>query len=208
MDLIKINKQNLKEILKDIEEKLNKRKIIVYPTDTVYGLISNAFDKKCVNLIFKIKKRPTNKVLPIFIKNFKTAEDFFILNKDQKKLIKKYLPGKVTFIVKVKENKKKYFPDGVITKDGKVGFRIPNFIFLNKLLSRLKFPLTSTSANISGNKDLLDIKEVIKEFKNKKYKPNLILDFGKLKKSLPSTVLDISEYPPKIEIKRKGAIKI
>ena len=89
-----------------------------------------------------------------------------------------------------------------------IGLRIPNYKLINILLKELNKPLTGTSANISGKPASTKIKEVLKQFENKKHQPDLIIDAGNLPKSLPSTIIDLTKQPPKIlrerDIKNSG----
>jgi len=95
-----------------------------------------------------------------------------------------------------------------VSKDKKIGLRIPNYKLVNILLEKLNFPLTGTSANISGKPGSTKIREVLKQFENQFStrsgggQPDLILDAGNLKPSLPSTVIDLEN----LEILREGEI--
>lgn len=183
---------------------LKNGKVIVSPTDTVYGLIANAKDERAVKKIFKIKKRSLKKSIPIFVRNLKMAKKFALINKKQEKFLKKVWPGKVTVILKAKPKAKKLFKFGIISSENKIGLRIPKYRLINSLLKKLNLPLTGTSANISGKSPSTKIKEVLKQFTlrqgsgQEKYQPDLIIDFGNLPKSKPSIVLDLTVLPPKI----------
>jgi L-threonylcarbamoyladenylate synthase len=192
MKVLKISK-NLEKAIEEATEFIKKEKVIVCPTDTVYGLIADAKNKRAVNKIFKIKKRKKENPIPIFVKDLKMAKKIAFINKRQEKFLKKIWPGKVTVILKAKD---KDFPKGII-KDGKIGIRIPKHKFLDRLLKKLKMPLAQTSANISGNPTPQNVQGILKEFKDKKFQPDLILDEGKLGKK-PSVVLDLTQEPPKV----------
>lgn len=77
-----------------------------------------------------------------------------------------------------------------------IGIRIPDYKLLNILLLKVKFPLTGTSANISGTPASGNIRKILSQFKNKKHKPDLVIDDGNLPKSKPSTVLDLTILLP------------
>ena len=87
-----------------------------------------------------------------------------------------------------------------------IALRIPNYKTIRYLLTAIGLPLTGTSANISGKPASTKIKEVIKQLKDEKYQPDLIVDAGNLPKSLPSTIIDL--VGPKIKILRQGTVKI
>ena len=202
---IKISSKNFKKVIGETVEVIKMGGVATVPTDTVYGLIADATNEKAVRKIFKIKKRSLKKPIPIFVKDLKMAKSLAIINKNQEKFLKKFWPGKVTVILKVKNKK---FPKGSFSKDKKIGLRIPNYKLVNILLEKLNFPLTGTSANISGKPGSTKIREVLKQFENQFStrsgggQPDLILDAGNLKPSLPSTVIDLEN----LEILREGEI--
>jgi L-threonylcarbamoyladenylate synthase len=185
---------------KEIIEVLKEGKVVLCPTDTVYGLICDATSNKAVKRLFQIKKRTFTKPIPIFIKDIKMVKKFTLISKSQEIFLKKVWPGKVTIVLKAK----KKFPRGVLTKENKVGFRIPDYKLLNTLLSKIGFPLSATSANITGKPPSVKIKEVLEQFKNKRFQPDLIIDAGNLKQSRPSTVVDLTEK--KLKLLRAGAV--
>jgi len=199
MKVLKISSKNLKEIVKETIKVIKRGGIVICPTDTVYGLIADAENKTAVRKIFKIKKRLYKKPLPVFVKDLKMARSLADINKKQEKIFKKFWPGKLTAVLKAKSFK---FPEGIVSKDKKIGLRMPKYKLLNFLLGKLNFPLAETSANISGKKASTNIKEVLRQFKNGKHQPDLVLDAGNLKKSLPSTVIDMEN----LKILRKGQI--
>ncbi len=112
--------------------------------------------------------------------------------------------GKVTVILKRKPNcglLKKLFANKKV-----IGLRISNNRLVNELVNKINKPLTTTSANISGRPASTKIKEVLKQFKNSKIKPDLVIDAGNLKESKPSTVIDLKQK--RIKIIRQGEIKM
>jgi len=191
--------ENLREALKRTQKIIRRGGVIVCPTDTVYGLIADAKSEKAVTKVFQIKKRTFNKPIPIFVKDLRMAKGLAIINKFQEKFLKKVWPGKVTVVLRAKS---KNFPKGIVGKDGKIGLRIPNYKIINQLLLMINSPLTGTSANISEKPESTKIKEVLKQFQNQKYQPDLILDAGNLKPSKPSTAVDLTNF----KILREGAI--
>ena len=168
--------------------------VVVYPTDTIYGLGANALDLKGVERIFRIKKRSLSKPLPIIAKNMIWVNELAYINSKNKELLKKAWPGKITAILP----KKNIVPSMVTAQAGAVGIRIPDFIFTDKLLGKFGYPLTATSANISGDPETTDINKVIEVFEQALWKPDLIIDAGILPPSDPSMVVDITSEKPKI----------
>jgi len=193
MELLKIRQGNLGGIVRKAVKFIKKGKVLICPTDTVYGLIADATNKKAVEKLFKIKKRKPKKPIPIFVKDIKMAKKLAVIDKKQEKFIKKVWPGKVTVVLERKKGQNLY---GLDRKT--VAIRIPNYRFLNILLEKLNRPLTGTSANISGYPASTKIEKVIEQFKNKKMKPDLILSDGNLKPSRHSAIIDLTGKKQKI----------
>jgi len=218
MEVLKLTKNNFEEIKEKIITTLKEGKVIICPTDTVYGLICDAKNKKAVENIFKIKKRPKNKYLPIFVKNLKTAKKFAKINKTQEKFLKKIWPGKVTAVLERKRAKvypvrgqrvwartqRKQTSNGVYgVSEKSVALRIPKYKLINEILERTNLPLIGTSANISGEKSPTKISQILKQFKKQGL---LVINAGSLKNSKPSTVIDLRKK--EIKIIRQGEIEI
>lgn len=161
-------------------------KILVCPTDTVYGLICDFLNKRAVKKIFRIKNRPSYKPLPIFINGLKMARKFAEINKKQEKILGNVWPGAVTAVLKSKRGKKT------------IGMRMPKDEFVLAVIKKLGRPLTETSANISGEPATTKIKEVLEYFKGRKYRPDLVLDAGDLEPAKPSQVIDLTGSRPKV----------
>jgi L-threonylcarbamoyladenylate synthase len=193
---LKVSSQKLKNIIQETAKFLKEGNIIISPTDTVYGLLCDATNKKAVEKIFRIKKRPKAKPIPIFVKDIKMAKKLAFVDKKKEKFLKKVWPGKVTVVLKRKQNCG--LPKIIFSKEKTIGLRIPNYNLINTLLKKLSIPLTATSANISGKLASIRIKEIKKQFKKEKEKPDLILDAGNLKFSLPSIVIDLTGKKIKI----------
>lgn len=191
MEIIKVSPKNLNKIVKEAGQTIKNRGVVVCPTDTVYGLICDAANKVAVNKVLKIKKRLSKKPLPVFVKNLKMAKRLAEINKAQEQFLKKIWPGKITVVLKAKTIK---FPRGILSKDKKIGLRIPNYKFLNLLLEKVNCPLVATSANVSKKQPSTKIGEVLKQLEGQKYLPDLILDARNLKISVPSTVIDLISF--------------
>ncbi|MDO8436319.1 MAG: L-threonylcarbamoyladenylate synthase [bacterium] len=194
LEILKVKKNNLKEIIKIAAEFIKAGKIIVFPTDTVYGLICDATNKKAVAKLFRIKKRDKKKPLPIFVKDIKMAKKIAKIDKKQEKFLESVWPGKVTAVLERKKMKKNIY--GVDKRT--IALRIPKYGLLLSLAKQLNRPFTGTSANISGGLASTKIQEVVNQFKGQRYQPDLIIDGGSLNFSKPSTVVDITNKNPKI----------
>jgi L-threonylcarbamoyladenylate synthase len=173
MDTIRLSQKSVNEAVGIIKE----GGVVVFPTDTVYGFLADVSDKKAVARIYKIKKRPKSKPLAVFVKDIKMAKELAEISKEQEKILKKYWPGKYTFILNKKNQK------------GTVALRIPKYKPLNNLLKKINKPLAQTSVNISGQKELNKISDIIEKFKKQNI---LTVDGGNLKKSRPSKIIDLT----------------
>jgi len=167
---------------------------IVYPTDTVYGLGVNALEPSDIERLFKIKKRPETKPVPIMVKDIEMAKQLAYIDARTERALREVWPGQVTVILE----KRPIVPDILTAGRKTVGLKIPNHHFTQLLMESLNEPITATSANLSGEPSLCSAAEIIKIF-NKAYpRPDLILDAGELPPSPPSTVLDLTSSQPKI----------
>lgn len=175
---------------------LRNGQIIVYPTDTLYGLGADIFNDTAVKKIFKIKKREKNNPLSIAVANIKELEKIAVVNDKTRCLIKTFLPGKLTIVLKKKSNVSNLVTGG----SDKVAVRIPNNKLALDLLSKFG-PLTATSANIHGKKPPVNINDISIQFKASDIA--VYIDNGKLD-GKPSTIVDMTEKP--IKIIRKGTI--
>ncbi len=199
MELIKLNKNNLKETLFYATEILKKGGLIAYPTETFYGLGVKYDLENSLKKLYEIKQRPADKAIPLIISN-KNLLSLLTkgINEHSISLMEKFWPGPLTIILSGKKNLSKYITAGT----NKVAVRIPGESFALKLAQYADFPITATSANPSGMKPSKDANEVIKYFGDKL---DLIINGGQTPGGLPSTIVEI--IGGKIKILREGAVK-
>ncbi len=193
-NIYKPNFSNIKKAKKKIEND----DIIVIPTETVYGLAANAYSYKAVKKIFKLKKRPAFNPTIIHYENLKDLYRDVILNNNFKKLYKAFCPGPITFILKKK--KKSYISKNATAGQNTVAIRFPKHKVTRNLLKILKVPLAAPSANISSRLSPTSAEDVVDEFKRK---IKFVLDGGKCKVGLESTIIDLTNKP---SILRQGII--
>jgi len=198
---VDIFKNSEKNILLKIKKSLKKGQVLVLPTDTVYGLVSDAKNEEAVKTIFKIKKRDLSKPIGIFVRDIKMAKRFAKIDQEKERFARRYWPGKTTFIFRRNQSENSsrtgLLSELVGTKDT-IGIRIPDYKLIQELFKEIDFPLAQTSVNISKEPALLKIKDIIAQFKNQKIKPGLIIEAGDLDKSKPSTVVDLTTKEPKV----------
>lgn len=177
--------------------------LIVYPTDTIYGLGCDPYNKKSVEKIFRIKKRLLNKALPILASDIRHVEKIMFLDDRGRKLADSFWPGPLTIIGILKDND---IPKLITTGRQTVGMRIPNNIETLNLLKYCNF-LVGTSANISNENSCIYAEDVLKS-PLVGYDAIVIGDDDKPKEPFSvkgSTIVDISTS--NLKIVREGVIK-
>jgi len=198
MKIVSINLNKIsKEIISEIADYINRGKIIAYPTDTIYGLGCDALNRKAIKKIFRIKKRNEKKPLLMLANNFNIIKKYCLVNKQQIDYLKKIWPAPITVILKRKKNTIK----DLAGADDSLAIRIPDNNFLKLLLKKLKRPITSTSLNISGEKNFNNPKNIEIYFIG--LKPDIVIDAGNIFiPGKPSKIIDIRDIK-NIKIIRK-----
>lgn len=200
MKVVKLNGKNAKRILSQTERILRSGGVAIVPTDTVYGIIGDATKAEVIKKIFAVKKRPQEKVFPIFIKNVSEARKLAYIADVKAKFLERIWPGPLTVIFQHKERLPKVLTGGKDT----IGMRIPGNPFLLELLLRLDFPLVQTSANVSEKPAAKNVDEVKEYFAKAEAKPDLVVDVGEIA-GKSSTVIDYTGKEPMIL--RVGLVK-
>jgi len=193
MQVLSLSHQDFQRAVQKATAALLKGKVLVVPTDTVYGLLADATNKKAVSKVFLIKGREQGKPLPIFVKNIAMAKKLARVSPSQEKYMKKVWPGKATLVLESRG----VLPKETGTKEY-IGLRIPKYKLVQHILQKVKKPLTGTSANLTGKLPFTDSRKVALQFKNRKRAPDILLDAGNLPHSRPSKVLDITKEKPKV----------
>lgn len=190
MKLLKTSADKIdNNVINEAIEVLSNGGVVLYPTDTVYGLGANIFDGKAVKRIFDIKQRSLLKPLSILVSDVKAIDLVAKVSLEQKKVINSHLPGPYTFIL----NKRKIVPRMVTSGSVYVGVRVPD----NEIACRLAslFPITTTSANLSDEDVLSTPKEILEQLD---CDVDLVIDVGELNSSHASKIVDLSGRNPKI----------
>jgi len=190
-------KNDLSNIKKAIKF-LNKNHCVGIPTETVYGLAANAYSSNATAKIFKLKKRPKKNPLIVHYFNLQLLKKDCEINDNFLKLYKKYSPGPISYILKLK--KKSLISKNVTSKKNTLAVRFPSHRLTRNLLKQLNYPLAAPSANISTKISPVSKKDVKDEF-GKKVK--LILDGGQSKIGVESTIINLIKKP---QILRLGGI--
>ena len=184
------------EGIKKAEEIIENGGVVIFPTDTVYGIGCNPYNANAVKKIYEIKSREKIKSLPVLASSIQIVKEISIIDEFTEKIIKKYWPGPLTLILKLKDKNLKKS----LNLEDKIAVRIPNSECTLKLLNKCNL-LVGTSANISGDSSFTDPQECMKNVKNY----DVFVDGGTITSKGESTIIEIKNE--KIHIIREGALK-
>lgn len=174
-------------------EALAKGGTVVYPTETVYGIGASVFIPRAVERVFEIKGRPRGMPLSVAVASFEMLGEIARIDDGDLPLLRKVLPGPVTFLVE----RGPKLPDLVTAGSELVGIRFPDHPMALELIA-LSGPITSTSANLSGLPPPASLADLDGEIGRK---VDLVLDGGRSRYGLPSTLVDLAER----KVIRRGA---
>ena len=197
-DILKINPENPQgRFIRRAVEVLERGGIIVYPTDTVYGIGCDIFNKKAIDRIYQIKGKSKKQPLSFIVPNLKDISKYAYVSDPAYRLMRRILPGPYTVVLPATRMvPKKIAPVNKRT----VGIRIPDNKVCMMLLEAYPNPIISTSANLSGSEILNDPEVIAKELG---HLVDLILDAGMLGLE-PSTVIDLTGEEPVVLRQGKG----
>jgi L-threonylcarbamoyladenylate synthase len=191
---MKINFANIKKA----KNYLDKGDCVAVPTETVYGLAGNAYSKKAVIKIYKLKKRPKINPLIVHYSNYQKASNDVIFNHNFFKLYKRFCPGPISFILKKK--KKSKIHSLATAKLSTAAIRFPSNNIIRSILKKIDFPLVMPSANLSSGVSPVKASDIVDDFKKK---IRIIINGGHSKIGIESTVVDLTGKP---KILRPGII--
>ena len=155
-EIIKFERGGVEKALYRAKNAVLDGKVLIYPTDTVYGIGGNALSSDVVKKIRRIKKMEEDKPLSVMMADLEMIEEYCEVGLWEEMILKRYLPGPFTFILR----KRKGIP---VTKDSTLGVRVPEFEFCNRLSEEVKQPIISTSANITGKPAPTNFQEIDKK---------------------------------------------
>ena len=144
-------------------EWLKEGKILIHPTESIWGLGCDALNPKAVSDVFKIKKRSKNKSFILLIKSLESIENYLQdINKEDIKYLHKHWPGPYTFLIKYNDK----LPKHLWNETHKIAIRVSNHLPIRALFKSFSGIMVSTSANISGQKNLQKPEEIINFFEH------------------------------------------
>jgi len=212
MVIIAYNKKNHRQIIAACVAAMRAGKIVVYPTDTSYGIACDITNRKAVTRFYRIKQRPFNKPVHLIVPSVSFAKSIAVWSKTATQLSNEFWPGPLTLILPLPtENSMELvrrsvnkFSAGTRT----IGLRMPNNTVALGLARALAQPIPATSANpsgtLAGGYDSYSAADVLEQFKDKRDKPDIIINAGILPKRKPSTLIRIVKN--NIEILRAGPV--
>ncbi|MCA9385272.1 threonylcarbamoyl-AMP synthase, partial [Candidatus Dojkabacteria bacterium] len=202
MKRLKLSTNNHKEIITEACKVLKSGGIIVFPTETCYGLGVDATNPEAVRKLFHYKGRREGKPLSIAVTGEEMASQYVVINDIAKNLYTNYLPGPITVVSKGLQQ----VAQGVESEYGTLGIRIPDYQLVLDLLSSYGKPITATSANPSFGKKPYSIDALLNDLSDKKREMiDLAIDAGDLPKRKSSTVVDTTLN--NLNVLREGAKK-
>ena len=171
-------------------------RLLGYPTETVYGIGADIYNETAIKNLYVVKKRPFDMPLSVAVSDKAMLERVAVLNENADKLVKAFLPGPLTIIIK----KQPDVPDIVTSLSQKVGIRIPDNRFALELIRRTG-PIVATSANIHSHQDSVDVDSAIADLGDS---IDTYIDAGRCVLGQPSTIVWLSDK--EVEVVRQGAI--
>lgn len=187
------------EKIKRVAEIIRNKGLVVYPTETLYGLGANALDAQAILKVFNVKQRSLSRPITLAVADEKMLEKVAEVNDLTKKIVHTCLPGPLSLLL----NKKEIVPKELTCGQTKVGIRIPDHPVALSLIRVLGIPITATSANISGQPAPVSAEEANKQIGKK---VDLVIDSGLTKIGRPSTIIDLTLDPPRVI--RSGAFPV
>ncbi len=211
MEVISYNPKYHKQIIKICVAALKEGKTVVYPTDTSYGICCDLTNPKARKKFYQIKERNPKQPVHVIVPSLAYSKTIVKWNAVATKLAKAFWPGPISLVLPLKKQSGPLpeFIKIISGGTGSIGLRRPDNKVAADLARQLGKPIPATSANpsahLSGGYDSYSSTDVIAQFKKQKYKPDIIIDAGQLRKNKPSTMLKIN-VDNKWEILRPGPI--
>lgn len=200
MNIVSINETN---VVKKALQCLQSGGILIYPTETAYGVGVDATNAEAVTKVLEYKKRPQGKAISVGVSSKEMAKQYVEITAEAENIYNQFLPGPITLVSKSKHTIDKRLE----AENATLGIRYPDYPLLLKIITEFGKPITTTSANSSGKKTPYSVQDILENLSEKqKEKIHTIIDAGELPKNPPSTVIDVSSV--NLKIYRQGAISV
>ena len=201
MEVLKLAEAGVAAAARRAAATLREGGVILYPTDTLYGLGSDALSDEAVAKVYKIKKRDDQKPIHCIVADQAVAEKYAVFEDLPLVLARSLWPGALTLILKKKEG----IETGVARGLSTIGIRIPDHPLCLAMAKEFGGLITTTSANISGKPCERSVEKILAQLGDTAKDIDLIIDAGELPERLPSAVVDVSGT--EAVVLREGAIK-
>ena len=178
-------------------------KILVFPTETSYGLGCDATNQAAVDKIFKIKGRSDDKPLLVVVNSIEMAKKYLLCNNNLNQLAHRYWPGPLTV---VGDNAAGQLAKGVVGKDNTVAIRVSDYPLIKSITEKIQRPLVATSANLAGQPSCYSATDFFEIFQSESEQPDIVLNYGNLPVTVPTTI--VSAVGNKIKIIRQGGLQV
>lgn len=201
VNIVKTTEPSFSEQAKQV---LKSGGIVIYPSDTCYGIAVNALNQQAIQNVYTLKGRENTKPLHVNLAKFKEANRYTYIHQLANTLATKFLPGPLTIVLKKCPDLQ--LSNLLTANKPTVGLRVPDCVFCKELAKIYSTPYTATSANKAGADDTYSVESILKQFENDLDKIDLIVDGGELPKVAPSTVVDLSNK--ELNVLREGPISL
>ena len=194
-------KEEIKEEeLKHVKEVIDAGGVIIFPTDTVYGIGCNCFNEEAIDKLFEFKQRDYQKPINVLAGSIAQIESIaYIKSEKERKLIEDFMPGALTVILDKKDNISNLLTSNLKT----VGVRIPNNKIALEIISKCNYPLATTSVNISGEEAGIKLTDFVANFSGK---VDIIIDGNISLLKQASTIVRVDD--DKVNVLREGTVII
>lgn len=199
MEIARLNETSTEEAAKKAAKVLTKGGLVLFPTDTIYGLAADATNPKALALLRELKGREKKKPISVIVPDIASIERYAITNDASRLLAERFLPGALTLVLSAKNT----IPEELLL-NGAIGIRIPDDPFCLALACAFGKPYTATSANKSGRETPATVREVLMQFGHQVNDITLAIDDGDRNGRKPSTVVTTVDGVP--YVLREGAI--
>lgn len=198
---MKTNRKVTKKIIEAIKV-LKDGGVIVFPTETCYGIGCDAQNTEAVELIKAIKLRPEGMPMSLIVKDMEMAEKYGKFSDTARTLAEKHWPGPLMVILPIGQNNLSQS----LTNNGKLGMRVSSSKIVKKIMAEVDFPIVATSANVHGKSSTYCIEDTISQFSDAGIEPDLYLDGGELEVLAPSMIIEI--VAGEVVVHRAGSFKL
>jgi L-threonylcarbamoyladenylate synthase len=179
MQIIKLTKTNFAETVKEAAAVLKQGGLVIFPSETSYGIAADALNESAVIKVHDAKQQPHDKPISVIVANTRQLNKIAVVNSEAKKLIKEFMPGPLTIIVV----KRPIVPRALT--ESEIAIRISSNKFANALAEKFGGAITATSANIHGQPAIFSAEEAALAFENS---VDLLIDSGNLPKAMATTI--------------------